>query len=311
MIGIGFVGPVIYTFGTEDQKQRFLPRIRNADEIWCQGFSEPQAGSDAMSLRTMAQRQGDYYIVDGQKLWTSNAHNADMMFALVRVESAGNRRQQGLSFLLIDMHSPGVEVRPVITLDGRHWVNEVFLQNVSVPVNNLIGEQGKGWVYARFLLTNERMIVAALPLIRQQLCDLRELLAVECDLDGPLAENSTILKRVAQFEVELSALDFMELRLLETGTDQALIDRIAPIFKLRATELRQRISEFTLPALGDRALEAPVACAAVDDVFCADRSHREKVCTATTNYLFHRTATIAGGTSEIQRNIISSLALNL
>jgi alkylation response protein AidB-like acyl-CoA dehydrogenase len=313
LIGIGFVGPVIYTFGSEEQKRRFLPKIRDADHIWCQGFSEPQAGSDTMSLRTVAVRHADHYVVDGQKLWTSNAHNADMMFALVRIEAKGNRRQQGLSFLLIDMHAPGVTVRPVVTIDGRHWVNEVFLENVSVPVENLVGEEGKGWVYARFLLTHERLIVAALGTIQQELNSLKEILLSLSGDDSVLQDISA--SRYARLEIEWLALRSLELRILEAGDQVAMVDRLTPMLKLRATELRQRISEFAMALLGDRALEVPLAAAETMSAEArpsdADPLGRERVHAATTNYLFLRASTIAGGTSEIQRNIIAATALSL
>ena len=309
MIGIGFVGPVIYTFGTAEQKARYLPRIRNADEFWCQGFSEAHGGSDAMSIRTTAVRRGDKLIINGQKLWTSNAHNADMMFALVRLDAPVARRQQpGLSFVLLNMHSPGVTVRPIITIDGRHWVNEVTLDNVEIPASNLVGEQGKGWLYARFLLANERTIVAGLPIIRRQIAGLKRMLVSATRQEAPLFEHTSFRLRVAQVEGELRALEFLELRLLHSRRDDAEVHRLAPILKLRGTELRQRISELMLEAVGERGLEAVFDCgqlvgAADDDIEYAQR--------ITTAYLFERSATIAGGTSEIQRNIIAGLSLGM
>ena len=206
MISIGFIGPVLYTFGTEAQKQRFLPRIRSGEDAWCQGFSEPDAGSDVMALRTSAIRQGDQFVVNGRKLWITNAHHADMMFALARIDAPGNRRQQGLSFLLVDMRTPGIRVTPVITIDGAHRLNEVTLDNVRVPIENLVGEQGKGWVYARFLLDKERSLVAQLPALRRLIATLRQTLTTERRCGTPLIDEASWRLKLAQFDVELGAL---------------------------------------------------------------------------------------------------------
>jgi alkylation response protein AidB-like acyl-CoA dehydrogenase len=299
---------VLYTFGTQAQKQRYLPKIATADEFWCQGFSEPNAGSDVMSLKTVAKPIGDDFLVTGQKLWTSNAHVADMMFALVRIDAPDAKRLRGLSFLLIDMKSPGIKVRPVITIDGRHIVNEVALENVRVPGANLVGERGKGWEYARFLLANERTKAAGVAVVKRQVGLIRSLLKSERAVGRALAENAVYRSKLAQFEAELRALEFMELRLLSSRADQVQI--LAPMLKLRGSELKQRLSEFALELLGERALESPVEESQPLPVEgSALSAHAVRQCTSV--FLYLRSATIVGGTSEIQRNIIAGMALGL
>jgi alkylation response protein AidB-like acyl-CoA dehydrogenase len=302
MISIGFIGPVLYTFGTEAQKQRFLPRIRSGEDAWCQGFSEPDAGSDVMALRTSAIRQGDQFVVNGRKLWITNAHHADMMFALARIDAPGNRRQQGLSFLLVDMRTPGIRVTPVITIDGAHRLNEVTLDNVRVPIENLVGEQGKGWVYARFLLDKERSLVAQLPALRRLIATLRQTLTTERRCGTPLIDEASWRLKLAQFDVELGALEFLELRYLYAGEGDPGVAALASMLKLRGTELRQRVSEALWDAIGDRGMEFSIHAAPAPD----GRAHW-----TTPHYLFQRSATLAGGSSEIQRNIIAGVSLGL
>ncbi|MBZ5521515.1 MAG: acyl-CoA dehydrogenase family protein [Acidobacteriia bacterium] len=309
-ISIDFVGPVLYTFGSPQQKRRYLPRIRGAEDFWCQGFSEASAGSDVMQLKTTATRQGNHFIVTGQKLWITNAHFADMMFALVRVEMPGQRRQQGLSFLLIDMRSEGISVRPILTIDGRHHINEVVLENVKVPADNLVGEPGKGWIYARLILANERNVIAGVRSARRQLEQARNLLQTRREGGAPLLEYDGYRSRIAQMEIELDALEVLEQRTLHapSGPD-APPSVLGPILKVRASELRQQISELAIDALGDCGLEAhphpeleqvPTDPAALAHL---------RACAITAGYLFQRSATIAGGTSEVQRNIISAIGL--
>lgn len=311
-ISVDFVGPVIYTFGTPEQKRRYLPRIRAADDFWCQGFSEANAGSDVMQLRTTAVRQGEHFIVNGRKLWTTNAHFADMMFALVRVELPGQRRQQGLSFLLINMRSPGVSVRPIHTIDGRHRLNEVVLDGVRVPVENLVGEPGKGWVYARMILANERTVIAGVRSARLQLEQVRGLMQDCREQTARLAGMEAARHQLARLEIELDALEVLELRALhEPPGEQTVPSMLGPILKVRASELRQRISELAVDVLGDRGVEAlpdpepnPLPTEA-DPLACLS------ACYVTAGYLFQRSATIAGGTSEIQRNIIAAVGFGV
>src|SRR5581483_6061381 len=186
--GVNMVGPVIIAFGSAEQKQRYLPRILSSEDWWCQGYSEPGAGSDLASLKTRAERQGDRYIVNGQKTWTTLAQYADMIFCLVRT-SSGGKKQEGISFLLIDMHSPGVTVRPIITLEGEHEVNEVWFENVEVPIENLVGEEGRGWTYAKFLLSHERTGIAGIGTSKRELRKLRHIAAQEQRNGRPLIED--------------------------------------------------------------------------------------------------------------------------
>jgi len=304
-IGIGFVGPVLYTFGTQRQKDKYLPGIRNGEVLWCQGFSESAAGSDIQSIRTMAVKVNDTYLVNGQKQWISNAHNANMMCALVKVQSPGNRRQQGLSFLLIDMRTDGVSVAPTISLDGRHWINEVSLENVVVPEENLVGEQGQGWIYARFLLSKERAVVAGLPMLRRMLLELQTMVAERQGSHGTTGALGDPLRRTTlRLQIELAALEFLEYRLMEIG-DRSEADLLAPVLKLRACEWRQKISEAMFDLIGESGLRY----SASRDVTLKYRQEPTQMNAIVANYLFQRSATIAGGTSEIQRNIIASLAL--
>jgi alkylation response protein AidB-like acyl-CoA dehydrogenase len=310
LIGTDFVGPVLCAFGSPEQKRRFLPAIRNGEETWCQGFSEPDAGSDVMSLRTTAVRERDVYVINGRKLWTTNAHTAEMMFALLRIETPGVRKQQGLSFVLLDMRAPGITVRPVIMIDGGHHVNEVLLENVRTPTTNLIGEAGKGWAYARYLLANERKVVAGLGWVRAILAGARRMLESETERGMPLLSKPALRVQLAQLEVELQALEFMELRLHNTSTEDAPNQALAPMLKLRATELRQKITELLLQALGTRALECPA------DYYGPNAPSplpppSEHMRHATRDFLFQRSATLAGGTSETQRNVIAALGIGL
>jgi alkylation response protein AidB-like acyl-CoA dehydrogenase len=312
LISIDFVGPVLYTFGSPQQKRRYLPRIRNADDFWCQGFSEASAGSDVMQLKTTAARQGDHFLVNGHKLWISNAHFADMMFALVRVEMPGQRRQQGLSFLLIDMRAKGVSVRPILTIDGRHRLNEVVLDDVRVPAENLVGEPGKGWIYARMILSNERISIAGVESARMQLEQVRDLLQTHREGRATLLEYDDYRDRLAQMEIELDALEVLELRSLHLPAGpNAPPSILGPILKVRACELRQRISELAIDVLGECGLEAhpyPELEQLPTDAAALAHLH---ACAITAAYLFQRSATIAGGTSEVQRNIIAAVGLGL
>jgi alkylation response protein AidB-like acyl-CoA dehydrogenase len=307
MIGIGFVGPMLCKFGTLQQKRRYLPRIRNADDFWCQGFSEPGAGSDVMSLSTTATRHKNGFTVTGRKLWITGAHYADMMFTLVRVRLPDGRCEGGLTFLLINMRDPGVKVRPVILIDGAHRVNEVTLENVHVPLEDMVGEQGKGWVYARSLLADERVIVAGLGLIRFLLDTLRQILVSESCRGRTLFEDAKYRIPFAKVLIELNALEFMELRRLHDKSTNSSPAIFTPILKLRGSELRQRVTELIVQALGERALEAPPSSAEGPSA----HTPPPYIGFMTRRFLFERSATILGGTSEIQRNIIAAIELGL
>ncbi|MEN0074598.1 MAG: acyl-CoA dehydrogenase family protein, partial [Paracraurococcus sp.] len=209
---ITMLGPVLIQFGTEAQKKRFLPRAANLDDWWCQGFSEPGAGSDLASLRTAAKREGDHYIVNGQKIWTSTAHNADWCFCLVRTDPTAKKRQEGISFLLIDLRTPGIEVRPIISIDGSHHLNEVFFTDVRVPAENLVGEENKGWSVAKYLLGNERTGIARLGTSKAAVRRAKEVAREVRARGRPLIEDRAFRTRVAQLEVDMKALEITQLR---------------------------------------------------------------------------------------------------
>ncbi len=306
------VGPVIYTFGSQAQKDRYLPAILNADEFWCQGFSEPNAGSDLASLRTRAVRDGDEFVVDGQKIWTSEAHKADMMFALVRTNSEV-KPQAGISFLLIDMKSPGLTVRPIYTINEGLSVNEVFFDSVRVPAENLVGEENRGWSYAKFLLTNERAMSAEVPHTHHDLELLKDIAAVEILNGRPIAEDPLFAAKIAKLEVDLLALEYAVLRVLHTPEDDASLNAVSSVLKLRGAELRQRVSELSVEALGEYGL------AVFPDVEGQDNMDKLAPVPPAPDYaaghlskaMFRRATTIYGGANEIQRNIIAKTVLGL
>src|SRR5229473_1251411 len=217
--GVSMVGPVIYTFGNEAQKKRYLPRIANVDDWWCQGFSEPGSGSELASLKTKAERVGDHYVVNGQKTWTTLAQHADMIFCLVRTD-ATVKKQEGISFLLIDMRSPGITVRPIVTIDGGAEVNEVFFDDVKVPIENRVGEEGKGWDYAKFLLGNERTGIARVGVSKQRVRRLKELAALEPAGAGRMIDDRRFREKIAAVEIELKALEMTQLRVVSAERSQ-------------------------------------------------------------------------------------------
>jgi alkylation response protein AidB-like acyl-CoA dehydrogenase len=309
-IALDMAGPVIHTFGSAELKKRYLPAMLDAEELWCQGFSESHAGSDPFELRTVAVRNGNYYAVNGRKLWTTRAHLSDMMFALVRIR-LGEKVQHGLTFVLINMHSSGITVRPVITIDGRHVVNEVTLEDVRVPVNNVVGEEGKGWIYARSLLGNERIVVAAVPQTKRDLDRLKSLAARKSRFGCSMLDNPIFRAKLAQIEVDFCALEFLNLRVLHAEDGDRALDGLAPVLKIRGGELRQRVCELTLEALG----ESGVAYHPKDGVqnLYGNLSPPESnyVKSVLADFMSSRTVTIAGGTTEIQRNIIAGVALQM
>ncbi|MCT2139259.1 acyl-CoA dehydrogenase [Aeromicrobium sp. PE09-221] len=294
------VGPVIAEFGTEEQKQRFLPATANLDIWWCQGFSEPEAGSDLASLRTRAVREDDHYIVNGQKTWTTYAHYADWMFALVRTDPDAPRKQQGISFLLIDMTSPGVTVRPIELLDGAKEVNEVFLDDVRVPAENLIGEDNQGWACAKFLLGNERGGFAMSQVVRRRLAQAKQAAAeIPCG-GGNLLDDQLFRARIAELETTAQALEVTGLRVV-AGSQSGRPNPISSLLKLRGSQLHQDTTQLLLDVAGpDARLFEPGSTSAPD---WAPRTAR--------TYLNNRKSTIYGGSSEVQRSIIASSILGL
>ncbi|WP_253206934.1 acyl-CoA dehydrogenase family protein [Verticiella alkaliphila] len=303
--GLELIGPIIYAFGSEALKSRLLPRILSGEDWWCQGYSEPGAGSDLASLRTRAERVGDHYVVNGQKLWTSYAQHASMMFCLVRTESGGSK-QSGISLLLVDMKTPGIRVQPIRTLDEQHHVNEVFLDDVHVPVENLVGEEGKGWSYGKVLLDRERAITISYgPRLLRQLAYVREAAAQVATPTGPLLDEPVFQARIAQLEIEILTLEAMGLRTLEEIQEGLDSGPRGSMMKIRWSELLQTMTELWVEALGSDAerFARPGQGPGEDDTF--------ETAGPMLAYLHGRVTTIYGGSNEIQRNIIGRRALGL
>ena len=284
--GVTMCAAILLRFGTEAQKKRFLPRIYNGDDFWCQGYSEPGSGSDLASLKTKAVRNGDHYVVNGQKIWTTLAHYADWIFCLVRTDPTLEKRQEGISFLLMDMKTPGITVRPLILMDGAHEVNEVFFDDVKVPAGNLVHEEGKGWTVAKYLLGYERMNTGRIGESKRQLARLKE-------YGAGMMGDSRWRDRLSRLEVELTALEITNLRFLDRmrrtgqppGADVSML-------KIKGTEIQQGLTELMMEATD------PVAS---DELSSAIRKR----------YLSMRKTTIYAGSNEIQRNIISKMTLGL
>ena len=299
--GLSMCGPVLLRFGTDAQKQRFLPRIYNGDDFWCQGYSEPGSGSDLASLKTKAVREGGQYVVN----WTTLGHVADWIFCLVRTDSSMAKKQEGISFLLIDMKTPGITVRPLILMDGGHEVNEVFFDDVKVPVENLVYEEGKGWTVAKYLLGHERMNTGRIGASKRELAKLKEFAAQQPGDDGrPLSEDVRFRDRISRVEVELMALEITNLRFLDQmrrsgqppGADVSML-------KIRGTEIQQSLTELMMQAVGPLAQPFEASNSDADfDAFTAGLAPR---------YCNFRKASIYAGSNEIQRNIISKMTLGL
>ncbi|MDX1588004.1 MAG: acyl-CoA dehydrogenase family protein [Oleiphilaceae bacterium] len=303
--GLRMVAPVIMTFGNEEQKKRFLPGILSGEDWWCQGYSEPGAGSDLASLRTSAVRDGDHYVVNGQKTWTTLGQHADWIFCLVRTSNEG-KNQEGISFLLINMDDPGISVRPIIMLDGEHEINEVYFDNVRVPVENLVGKENQGWTYAKFLLGHERTGLANVAQWKGMMKRLKQAAREERDGDRPLIENPRFRDRLAQLDMELQALDLTVLRVL---TDEKGPGPSASILKIRGTELGQNLFELLMEATGQDAMaHIPEA---LEPEYDGPRTGTENATIAAGEYFNMRKLTIFGGSNEIQRGIIAKLVLGL
>jgi alkylation response protein AidB-like acyl-CoA dehydrogenase len=304
--GVNMVAPVIMAFGSPAQKAYYLPRILSCEDWWCQGYSEPGAGSDLASLKTTAVRDGDEYIVNGQKTWTTLAQHADMIFCLVRTDP-GVRKQEGISFLLIDMHAPGVTVRPIIMLDEDHEVNEVFFDNVRVPAANLVGEENRGWTYAKYLLGHERTGIAAVGRSKRELARLKALAMREQKDGAPLLRDPLFAAKVAELEIELMALEMTVLRVLADAHKAPGPE--ASVLKVRGTEIQQRLSELMVEAAGPLALPFdPDYLEGVHDHSVIDD---DVAAPLLAHYFNYRKTSIYGGSNEIQRNIISQMILGL
>ena len=309
---IKMVAPVLMRFGSEAQKRRFLPRIAAAEELWCQGYSEPGSGSDLASLRTRAVREGDHYVVNGQKIWTTNAHWADWIFCLVRTSTEG-KRQEGISFLLIDMKSPGIRIDPIYLADGtrtpmRHEVNQVFFTDVKVPAENLVGEENKGWTYAKYLLEFERGGQAFGPRLRKAFRHLQTLSRTQLAAGEPLSANAQWREKMAAVEIEIDAVEMNELMFYSSLKTGDAPGNMGSVVKMRGTEVGQKVTELAVEAVGWYGAPftelrnydsnvVPVGGDYMDDV--APR------------YFNSRKTTIYGGSSEVQRNVLAKAMLGL
>jgi alkylation response protein AidB-like acyl-CoA dehydrogenase len=300
--GLKMVGPVIYTFGTQEQKDRFLPKILSSDHWWCQGYSEPGAGSDLASLTTSADYAGANYLVNGRKIWTSLAQYADWIFCLVRT-SKGARKQEGISFLLIDMSSPGITVKPIITIDGRHSLNEVLFENVSVPVENLIGEQDKGWTYAKALLAHERTNMAEVADSKRMLTELKDKASKSMGGGRCLADDQVFQKQVSDVELDLMALEYTELRALASIAEKGMPGPESSLLKIKGTEISQQLHELHLKVAAHHGGAVALTEERYDEIQVGSDARNR--------YLYGRAATIYGGSNEVQRNVIAKAVLGL
>ena len=301
--GPAMCASVLHRFGTPEQKARFLPRIREGDDFWVQGYSEPGAGSDLAALKCRADRDGDHYVVNGQKIWTTLGHYGDWIFCLVRTNPAAEKRQEGISFLLIDMATPGITVRPLILMDGGHEVNEIFFDNVSVPVENLVFEENKGWTVAKYLLGHERMGSGNVGASKRELAALKALATREQKGGKPLMQDPRFRDKLTRVEVELDALEITSMRFLDKmrrtgqppGADVSML-------KIRGTEVQQMITELMMVAVGPLAQPFKAVDSGAIDHFTSRLAPR---------YFNYRKASIYAGSNEIQRNIIAKMSLGL
>jgi alkylation response protein AidB-like acyl-CoA dehydrogenase len=307
--GMKMVAPVIYTYGTEEQKQRFLPDILASNVWWCQGYSEPNAGSDLASLRTTAVRDGDDYIVNGTKTWTTLGHYADWIFCLVRTGRPEEKNQTAISFLLIDMNTPGITVSPIITLDGRREVNEVHFENVRVPAENLIGQEGRGWTYAKLLLTHERTNIARVAHSKVRLEKMKELASNTSNGGPALLDDPAFKQKVADIELDLLALEYTELRTLSAVSTGQAPGPESSILKIKGTEVAQAIDELNVEIAGYYCL--PFVKEQFEYGYEGERVGPGNACNAAPSYYNNRKASIYGGSNEIQKNIICKAVLGL
>ena len=305
--GVRMVAPVIMKFGNAAQKEYFLPRILSGEDWWCQGYSEPGAGSDLASLRTRAVRAGDHYVVNGQKTWNTLGQFADWIFCLVRTGTEG-RPQEGISFLLIDMKSPGVTVRPIRMLDGEAEINEIWLQDVKVPLANLVGEENKGWTCAKYLLGHERTGIAGVGRSKRELKKLKDIARREVSRGRPLIEDARFRDRIAQVEIELMALEVTNLRVISDGVRRGPGPE-ASILKVRGSEIQQSISELMLQAIGTYGV--PYTPEALDADWKGDPVGADYCAPLAGHYFNMRKTSIYSGSNEIQKNIISQMILGL
>jgi len=309
--GTNMVGPVIYAFGSQAQKERFLPRIVDLRDWWCQGFSEPGAGSDLAGLATRARREGDVWVIDGQKTWTTLAQHADWIFVLARTD-ASVKKQEGISFFLVDMKTPGVSVRPIQTIDGGHEVNEVFFDNVRIPAENIVGEVNKGWDYAKFLLSNERNGIARVGASKARLARIRQLASIPVYGEAPKMDDPIFRRKLATLEVELKALEMTQMRVIaaQKPGQTPKPNPMSSVLKIKGSELQQATSELLMDVVGPYAL--PYAPPREDE----ERWNEPEIgpdwaAAVAPSYFNMRKVTIYGGSNEIQRSIVAKAILGL
>ena len=306
--GLVMLAPVLIQFGTDEQRKKYLGDIYNSDLWWCQGYSEPNAGSDLASLQTKAVKEGDHYIVNGSKTWTTHGHYADMMFTLVRT-SQEDKKQKGISFLLIDMKAAGVTVDPIITVDGMHVVNQIFLEDVKVPVENLVGIEGDGWTIAKYLLQHERTYIAQVPRSKKQIARLKKLAQQEMYNGKPLIEDSQFSAKIAQVEVELMALEMTNLRVLSklSAGDSPGVE--SSLLKIKGTEVQQAITALLMEAVGYFGF--PYIKETMLDGWQEEPIGPEEASVLAPHYFDWRKSSIYGGSNEIQKNIMAKAVLGL
>jgi len=300
--GLKMVGPVIFTFGNDEQKERFLPGILNSDDWWCQGYSEPGAGSDLASLQTKAELDGDHYVVNGAKIWTTYAQHADWIFCLVRTGQF-EKRQQGISFLLIDMQSEGITVNPIHSIDNYHSLNEVVFENVRVPADNLIGNENQGWTYAKALLAHERTSIAGVGDSRRSLKEIVQLARTQTNKNGRLIDDPNFQNRLSNIEIELMALEYMDLRVLASLSAGDTPGPEASLLKIKGTEIQQSVQELRMQTIGGYA--AALKADQYQSELHAQGAESRRA------YMYGRAATIYGGSNEVQRNVIAKAVLGL
>jgi len=306
--GVVMVGPVIIRFGTPEQKAHYLPRILDGTDWWAQGYSEPGSGSDLASLKTRAVRDGDHYVVNGQKTWTTLAQHADWIFCLVRTDPEA-KAQRGISFLLIDMKSPGISVRPIVTLDGEHEVNEVFFDNVRVPVANLVGEENQGWTCAKYLLTHERTGLAGVGFSKALIAQLKAIAAREQCQGRPLLDDPAFRAQIADVEIRLRATEMSNLRILAASQEGGDTGALSSILKVKGTEIRQDITHLLRKAIGPYAL--PFLEEELEQGYAGELLHADYSATLASQYFIMRKLSIYGGSNEIQKNIVAKTILEL
>ena len=300
--GVMMCAPVLLRFGTEAQQRRFLPRIYDGEDFWCQGYSEPDSGSDLASLKMRAVRRGAHYVLNGQKIWTTLAHFADWMFCLVRTGSGDGRRQEGISFLLVDMKTPGITVRPLILLDEAHEVNEVFFDDVAVPVENLVHRENEGWTVAKYLLGYERLNTGRIGVSKRELARLKEIAARTVKNGRPLLADVRFRDRLARVEIELMALEMTNLRFVDEMQRTGAIGPEVSMLKIRGTEIQQELTELRMQAAGRAARRfRPIDYEGFD---------RQTAALAPRYFNFRKTS-IYAGSNEIQRNLIARGLLGL